>query len=504
MCRPEPGLKVQIFFKLGIIKKQGIQNTIVTYLGILIGFVSLLVVQPFLLSKEEIGLIRILFSFSALVASVIPLGITSITVRYFPVFRNREQGNYGFLGFILLFPLAGAVLIYFILNIFRQEIIGHYIEHSKLFTEYFDYILPFSIILGFVTVLNTYCFSLFKTIIPSLLNDICVRLGTIVIIYLYFIQWIDLQQLVLCYVGIYALQLLMLGSYLFVIDTPRLNMDREYIRKQNVPQMLRFGFLLSFAGLASLGLKYLDSIMIGQYMPIEYVGIYSIVAFIPTVIEAPLSSLDRIAYTKLSNALTHNLQNEIKEIYFKSARYLFLIGGAIFLTINVNIADLLSFLPAGFEKGIHVVLIISIGTLINMAGGANSSLIFNSKFYKLGGLLVMLMAAMAFGLNVLLIPIFGLEGAALSTAISVTFYTVSRYLIIYKGFNLQPYDKVMLKILLLIVFGMILNYLLPHTQSAILNILYRSAIILGLYLAGTYYFRIAPEFHKYIPGLRKQ
>ena len=288
-----------------------------------------------------------------------------------------------------------------------------------------------------------------------------------------------------------------------MIDTPRLRMDKDFIKQQNVPQMLRLGFLLSFAGLASLGLKYLDSIMIGQYMPIEFVGIYSIVAFIPTVIEAPLSSLDRIAYTKLSHALTHNLINEIKEIYFKSARYLFLFGGAIFLMINLNIADLLSFLPAGYEKGVHVVLIISIGTLINMAGGANSSLIFNSKYYKIGGLLVMLMAALAFGLNVLLIPIYGLEGAALSTAISVTFYTVCRYLIIYKGFNLQPYDKVMLKILFLIILGMVLHYILPRTDSSILNMVYRSTIILGTYLLGTYFFNIAPEFHKYIPGLRK-
>jgi O-antigen/teichoic acid export membrane protein len=62
--------------------------------------------------------------------------------------------------------------------------------------------------------------------------------------------------------------------------------------------MLSYGFLLSFAAIASLGLKYLDSIMIGKYMAIEFVGIYSIVAFIPTVIEAPLNSLDRIAYTQ--------------------------------------------------------------------------------------------------------------------------------------------------------------------------------------------------------------
>ncbi len=488
---------------MGIIQKQGIQNTIITYLGIIIGFVSLIIVQPFLLSKEEVGLIRVLFAFSSLVASIIPLGITSITVRYFPVFRNKEEGHYGFLGFILIFPIVGGIVIYALLSVFKQEIIGHYIEHSKLFTDYYNYILPFSIVLGFITVLNTYCFSLFKTTIPSLLNDVFVRLLTIAIIYFYFIRWIDLHMLILFYVGIYALQLSLLLSYVFKIDSPRLRVDQHFLREQNLTKMMSYGFLLSFAGIASLGLKYLDSIMIGKYMPIEYVGIYSIVVFIPTVIEAPLNSLDRIAYTKLSNAIALNNHKEIEDIYYKSSRYLFLIGGALYLAVNLNIADLLSLLPAGYEKGINVVLIISTGTLLNMAGGSNTSLIFNSKYYKLGGILVILMAAMAFALNMFLIPRYGLEGSALATAITIIVYAISRYIIILRGYKLQPYDKTMFKILLLILSGVLLNYLLPHTNSPFLNIFYRSLIILGVYVAGTYFLKLVPEFHKYIPKIKR-
>jgi O-antigen/teichoic acid export membrane protein len=53
--------------------------------------------------------------------------------------------------------------------------------------------------------------------------------------------------------------------------------------------------LLSVASFASLGLKYLDSIMIAKYLPLAQVGIYTIAVFIPTVIEAPLNSLEKIA-----------------------------------------------------------------------------------------------------------------------------------------------------------------------------------------------------------------
>ena len=489
---------------MGIIQKQGIQNTIITYLGIIIGFVNLIIIQPFLLSKEEVGLIRVLFSFSSLVAVIVPLGITNITIRYFPVFRNKEKGHYGFLGFILIFPLVGGIIIFCLLTIFKQAIIGQYIENSKLFTDYFNYILPLSVFLGFISVLNTFCFSLFETTVPSILNDIVNKILTIVVISIYFLKWIDLDWFIFLYVSIFFLQLSLLMVFLFKIDTLNFKVDRVYLKEKNVLTMLRYGFLLSFASLAGIGMKFLDSIMIGKYMHIEFVGIYSIVAFIPTVIEAPLYSLDKIAYTKLSQALTNNNHEEVKEIYYKSSRYLFLIGGALFLLVNVNIADLLSFLPKDYSKGINVVLIISIGTLINMAGGSNGSIIFSSKYYKLGGYLLIFLAVMAFCLNMLFIPRWGIEGAAVATSFTIFVFALMRYLIIYIGFKLQPLDNKMFKILVLLIIGMALNYLLPSTQSSIINIAYRSTIILGTYILGTYYLKIIPEFHSYIPIINKK
>ncbi len=480
---------------MGIIQKQGIQNTIITYLGIIIGFANLILIQPFLLSKEEVGLVRVLFAFSSLIASILPLGITSITIKYFPLFRNEEKGHHGFLGFILLFPVVGGLLVYFLLSIFRDVIIGHYIVNSKLFADYFDYVLPFSIILGFITVLNTYCFSLFRSTVPSLLNDVVNRILMIVIIWLYFERIFTLEWLVILYVGIYAIQLAMLIIYMYSVDKPSLRPSQTFFKEQKLSNMLSYGFLLSFAGVASLGVKYLDSIMIAKYMPIEFVGIYSIVAFIPTIIEAPLNSLDRIAYAKLGHSLAMNNHKEVEEIYYKSSRYLFLIGGALFLGVNINIRDLLSFLPPGYSQGVNVVLIISLGTLMNMAGGSNTSIIFNSRYYKIGGYLLVFVALMAFGLNVLLIPKYGLEGSATATAITVCTFAIMRYLIIYNGFKLQPYDSKMLKIALMILTCMALNYILPHTESIILNIVYRSVIIFTVYISGTYFMKIVPEFH---------
>ena len=49
---------------MGVIKRQGIKNTIATYIGFVIGFVNLIIIQPNFLSKEELGLTRVLYSFA--------------------------------------------------------------------------------------------------------------------------------------------------------------------------------------------------------------------------------------------------------------------------------------------------------------------------------------------------------------------------------------------------------------------------------------------------------
>src|SRR5687767_8177509 len=114
---------------MGVVKRQGLKNTISGYLGILIGFINLAIIQPLYLTKEEFGLTRILYSFSLLVAMFVPMGISNATTKYFPLFKDKAKNHHGFFAFINLFPLVGfcisaAVILLlrnFILNQYRDE-----------------------------------------------------------------------------------------------------------------------------------------------------------------------------------------------------------------------------------------------------------------------------------------------------------------------------------------------------------------------------------------------
>lgn len=484
---------------MGIIQRQGIKNTLSSYTGILLGFASLIIIQPKLLTTEEIGLARVLFAFSTLIASFIPIGVTNLTIKYFPHFRNDKNGHHGFMGFMLIFPIIGFLIASFFLLYFKEFIIAQYRRESPLILDYFYYIFPFSFFLAFSTIVTTYLISLFKSTVPSYLNDVYVRVAYILLIVVYFFEWITLPQFIGSYIGIYALQLILLIVYLLKEDKPSLLIDWSFFKQQGLKEMISFGLLLSFSSIAALGLKTLDSVLIGKFLPLGFVGIYAIASFIPTIIETPLNALDRIVTAKVAHAVVENNMTEVKDVFYKSVKYLSLIGGLLFVGINCNISFLLELVGKDFEQGTMVVWIISVGALINMMGGANTSIIFYSSKYWQGALLLFLLVIITFICNMLLIPRYGINGAAISTAISSLLYTLIKLALIYKKFKFQPYTINTLKTMGIIAICLAFNFVLPTLESPLINILLRSASLGGTYLLLTYWLKIVPEFHHYLP-----
>ena len=409
---------------MGVIKRQGIKNTIATYIGFVIGFVNLIIIQPNFLSKEELGLTRVLYSFALLVAMFVPMGIGNATTRFFPMFKNTEKRHHGYFGFMLLFPLAGFILAAGVLLFFKDFIMSRYAAESPLFNEFFYYVFPLTFIISIISVLSIYCSSNFKSTIPTYLNDVIVRLLTIVVVSLYYIKWLNLDQFIFAFTAIYALQLLGLLVYIFQFDRPGFKIDWAYFHQQKFGALIRYGLLLWFASVASIGLKYFDAIMIGQYMPLSFVGIYTVAAFIPTIIEAPLNAFDRIASSKIAFAWQEKNMEEIKSIYHKSSLYMFMIGGFLFLNVNLNIYDLLTFLPEGYQQGASIVMLLSTGSLFNMATGLNAAVLFTSEKYRYGAVFLFSLAVVVLILQVVLISIFCMLGAAIIIFLELFFYSV--------------------------------------------------------------------------------
>jgi O-antigen/teichoic acid export membrane protein len=484
---------------LGSIRKQSITNAVITYSGVLIGFISLLFIQPNLLKPEELGLTRILLAAASLVASLLPLGVSSVTTKFFPYFRNKEKGHHGYFVFMLLFPLAGTLICAALIYLFKDWIILQYAEQSPLFIRYFHLLLPFAMIMGLNMALNSYSASLFKTTVVSLFEGVITRLLFILIIVLYYLQYIDLSSFVSLFILIYLLQTIGVFIYLWVLDKPSLKLNMTQLREVGLNKMIFFGLLLTLTNISSLSMRHLDAVMIGKYMKLEFVGIFAVAAYLALVIEIPLTSMERITHAKVSEAWANKDLESIRKIYYQSVKYLMLAGGLLLVGITTNIHELLNLLPAPYHGAAAVAIIAACGSFLNISTGVNTSILFTSDKYLYGTFLLFFLLLLTFLLNIYLIPQYGIEGAAAATAMATIIYNFLKYLIILKYYKMQPYDLGTLKILAVIACAFAVGIFMPVTDNGIVTIILRSSAVTAAYLVLSYMLNIVPEFHKYIP-----
>ena len=76
---------------MGIIAKQSIQGTIVTYLGVAVGFVTTFFVLTRFLTAEEIGLARVLIDAATLFIGLAQLGTSASIIRFYPHFKEKGE-----------------------------------------------------------------------------------------------------------------------------------------------------------------------------------------------------------------------------------------------------------------------------------------------------------------------------------------------------------------------------------------------------------------------------
>jgi O-antigen/teichoic acid export membrane protein len=121
---------------MGSIKKQGFWNTFISYFGILIGFINILVLQPKMLSATELGLTRILYSTAVLFGTLFPVGLNFLTIKYFPEFKNEKNKHHGYLPLLLLISTCSFLLFSLFLFLSKNYFIAKYSD-SPLFVDYF-------------------------------------------------------------------------------------------------------------------------------------------------------------------------------------------------------------------------------------------------------------------------------------------------------------------------------------------------------------------------------
>ena len=488
---------------MGVIKKQSISGTIYSYIGVLLGFVTTGLLYPIIFSTDEVGLLRILVAYSVLFAQFAGLGINTITVKLFPYFRDYERKHHGYLGLALLISAVGLIIAVSVFVLLKSSILDSGKEGADLFAKYFYYIVPLIIFTLLFNVFDTYYRVLYNAVKGIIYKEVIQRTLVLIVILLYFLETIDFHTTVILYTTALISPTILLFLSLIYNKQLFLNLDLNFVDRKLSKEMINvgiFGILASFSGVLVMTI---DTIMVERILGLSAAGIYSITFFFGTLILVPLRTMGKISSVVIADAWKENNINVISQIYKKSSISLSIIGLLLLIGIWGNIDNVFHIISDAYLPGKYVILIIGIANLIDIGLGVSPHIIVNSKHYRFLSYSLIVFAVILIISNLLLIPKYGIVGAAIASLISKFIFNLIKYLFLYHKFGLQPFTSKTLLLYLIGAFAYGVSLLLPEQSNYIVDIFIRSSIILVVFSIPVYFFNISEDINQRVDAVIK-
>lgn len=485
---------------MGIIFKQSLKNTIVIYLGFLIGGINTIFLYTRFLKDEYYGMVTYILASSNLITPLIALGINHTIVKFFSSYKEKEDRD-KFLVSVLFQPLLIALVIGYFWNYFHNWIMGVVTEDNKIVENYTIYMYSIAVSCAYFEVFYSWAKVQMQSVFGNLLKELYNRVAVMIFLFAVYFELITKEEFIIYLSYAYILRTIIMMLYAFKLYLPKFYFELP----PNFGEIVKYSLYIILAGSASAVILDIDKFMIAGKDTLEVAAYYSVAVFIGSFIEAPSRAMTQILQPLTSKSINENNSEEVLNLYRKSSINLLVIGGLFFILVNCNVTELFKIMPSGYSGGEWVVLMISGAKLFTMALGNNSAIINNSNYYRIILFTGVGMALLVWILNRYFYYNldFGTEGLALATLMTFLIFGLFKVWYVYKKMNMFPFtQKTVLMTLLILLFFVAFNYwnfsinnieISGFDIAPLINIALKSIIILLTYLFVIYKLNVSDQ-----------
>lgn len=466
---------------MGIIQRQAVKGSIVSYVGVLLGFITSIYLLPYFFTAEQIGVYRFVFDTGLLLGGVAALGMPNIVLKFFPYLRNKQTHHNGFIIFLYIIPFIGFLLTATLSLIFKDSLINYFSKSTSGYDSYFIYILPLIVVVTLFVSFESFSVVNQRIVVPKAIREIIIRIFVIILLSLYFIKLIDFKTVIKSISAIYFLAFIILLIYIRILDNKIFPLRNfKLIPKNITKKMIAFGSFIILSSLGTSLVNKIDIFVISSELGFTATGIYATSLYIATIIEIPSRSLYQITIPVITESFKNNNIKMIEIIYKKTTQNLIIISGTLFLLLIVNIDNIYSLIPKGdiFSKGKYVIIFIALSKFIDTSVGLNFTILGYSKYYYFSLPLILMLGISNFFLNYLFISFWGLTGSAVATLLILIVNNVIVLSIIYSKYKIHPFSKNNIYPLLIIAASFFIAEYMVCFSNVFLSITFKSLVIL--------------------------
>lgn len=387
---------------------------------------------------EGVGIYYLGLTVTGFIVSISLIGLDTAVVRFISLYNgerdiNRMKGTLlSCAGIAVAISVIAAMLLY----LFAGTISSHFFNEPALR----NVLRLFSISIPFIAVKRIFLQSIMglKLMQYSVYTNDMAEIGlkfffTFIFVYLFKFK---IEGLIIANI-IASILAACLAFYYTSKFIPILNKKIKSVL--DFKGLLKFSIPLVFSRFLLTLISSVDTFMLGYFSSAASVGIYNIAIRLVNV-----AALARSAFHQIFNPFVadfHN-RNEIKKLgsLFKvSSKWIFTISFPLFLLLIFFPKYFLGVFGEGFLGGSACLVVISLAYLLNSTLGLSASLLVMSGRSDLAlknNLCAVIINSI---LNYLLIPKFGVLGAAIGTSISLIILNLLRLTEVFYLMKIHPY-----------------------------------------------------------------
>lgn len=479
---------------MGIVLKQSFRNTLVIYLGFIVGGANTIILYPRILQDDFFGIVVFLLSASNIIMPLTALGVHHTIVKFFSSYQTKEEKD-RFLSVAIFLPLLVAIPIGFLVSEFYNQIGDHISQVNPILKDYTYVIFIVAIACTYFEVFYSWVKVQMQSVFGNVLKEFWNRAIVFILLLGVSFDFLTKPQFIYFLTGAYALRALVMMLYAFWLYLPKFSFHLP----KNFKEVFRYSLYMLLAGSAGAILLDIDKVMIPGKVEVELAAYYAVAVFIGTVIEAPGRAMAQILHPITSKTINDNNPKEVENLYKKSSINLFLISGLFFLLVNCGVQELFKLMPdKGYAGGELVVLMISGAKMFTMFLGNNGAIINNSKFYRVALPLSLGMATSVYFLNLWLFDVYGTDGLALATLLVIFTFNCIKLVIVKSKLNMSPITDKTFKVFLLISVLFFSFYFWNFDFHPIINIGLKSVLIFILFIVFAVKLKLSADINRLI------
>jgi O-antigen/teichoic acid export membrane protein len=248
------------------------------------------------------------------------------------------------------------------------------------------------------------------------------------------------------------------------------------------PDRTMLAYALPFMGVSLLSMMthWIDVMMLGMFTDTATVGIYHPAARTAGLIRAVLLAFSGIAAPMIAELHAGSQSEEIGRIYRMVTRWIIAVVIPPVLLFILLPGPVLGLFGSRFGTGSTVLVLLTFASFLQVSFGLSSTVLAMTGHARLSLLNALGVFLLQVGLNYLLIPRMGINGAALGTLIVFALFSAIRVFQIHHFLKITPFGKVLWKP---VVSGILTALLLLFIRSWLLALPSFTALAVGLLLS---------------------